>query len=262
MYRNLFHRIKPVRTLVARNKSEPAVDIEQLEQQSAAVEVVDEDAKIKEEEIQRKRNKSGLKEYHRNMVLEEVPYPQPTQWLHGTLKYRRNVYGRYGSKSGFNVSLCWPTKEELSEKIEFESTSRPFTILQMVEQAKQKRLEKEQKIQKRQEEISKKLQQLGKWKLDLKNKIEKKESDALIAKEQKEKLVEEVRRHFGYTVNPHDEKFIELLEKKEKEQQKARKEARKKLKEEKMMSFVLNKATDTKTAKTTASTDLDDKENT
>lgn len=39
--------------------------------------------------------------------------------------------------------------------------------------------------------------------------------------------MEEVRRHFGYTVDPKDERFQELLAKKEKEQKKAMKEARK-----------------------------------
>jgi hypothetical protein len=39
--------------------------------------------------------------------------------------------------------------------------------------------------------------------------------------------MEEVRRHFGYTVDPKDERFQEMLAKKEKEQKKAMKEARK-----------------------------------
>lgn len=53
--------------------------------------------------------------------------------------------------------------------------------------------------------------------------------------------MEEVRRHFGYTVHPNDEKFKEMLEQKEKEQKKVAKEARKRAKEEQMMSKLLNK---------------------
>lgn len=48
-------------------------------------------------------------------------------------------------------------------------------------------------------------------------------------------MVEEVTRHFGYAVDPRDEKFQEMLEKKEKEQRKASKEARRKAKETKMI---------------------------
>ena len=39
--------------------------------------------------------------------------------------------------------------------------------------------------------------------------------------------MEEVRRHFGYKVDVKDERFQEMLEKKEREQRKARKEAKK-----------------------------------
>jgi len=53
--------------------------------------------------------------------------------------------------------------------------------------------------------------------------------------DRKEKLMEEVRRHFGYTVDPKDERFQEMLEKKEKEQRKAMKEARKLDKQRKVL---------------------------
>lgn len=54
-------------------------------------------------------------------------------------------------------------------------------------------------------------------------------------------MIEEVRRHFGYTVDPRDDKFKEMLEKKEKEQKKAMKEARKKAKEEQLVTKILAK---------------------
>lgn len=60
----------------------------------------------------------------------------------------------------------------------------------------------------------------------------------------KERLIEEVRRHFGYTVDPRDDRFKELLEKKEKEQKKAMKEARKKAREEGMVKKILHKKGD------------------
>jgi hypothetical protein len=74
---------------------------------------------------------------------------------------------------------------------------------------------------------------------------------ARIAKERKDRLIEEVRRHFGYTVHAKDERFKELLEKKEKEQKKALKEAKKQAKEAKMLDKIAssNKKIDDDTKK-------------
>lgn len=61
---------------------------------------------------------------------------------------------------------------------------------------------------------------------------------ARIAKENKDRLIEEVRRHFGFQVHPKDERFKELLEKKEKEQKKALKDAKRQAKEAKMLEKI------------------------
>ncbi|KAK4883170.1 hypothetical protein RN001_006489 [Aquatica leii] len=263
MYRSLLNKIRPLHNLGLRNKSEPAINIEQLEQQNASVDVIDDEARIREEEIQRKRNKSRLRVYHRNVVHEEVPYPEPKIWLHGTIKFNRNMYGRYGRKSGFDESLCWPTKQELKDKLEYESVAYPYDILKVAEEARQKRIEEQKIIEERQADVVKKMQKLDRWKEDLRKKIEKKEEAVLVAKEQKDRLVEEVRRHFGYTVDPRDDKFKELLEKKEKEQKKAMKQARKKVKEEKMLAQILGKKPeDTKSRSENVDISTDNKENT
>lgn len=44
--------------------------------------------------------------------------------------------------------------------------------------------------------------------------------------------MEDVRRHFGFKIDPRDERFKELLEQKEKEERKKAKEARKKARQE------------------------------
>jgi Growth arrest and DNA-damage-inducible proteins-interacting protein 1 len=49
-----------------------------------------------------------------------------------------------------------------------------------------------------------------------------------------------VRRHFGYTIDPRDERFKELLDQKEKEQRKAMKESKRAVKEKKMMEKLLD----------------------
>lgn len=63
--------------------------------------------------------------------------------------------------------------------------------------------------------------------------------EARVAKERKDRLIEEVRRHFGYTIDPRDERFKEMLELKEKEQRKALKESKRQAKESKLMSKLI-----------------------
>ncbi|XP_044259063.1 growth arrest and DNA damage-inducible proteins-interacting protein 1 [Tribolium madens] len=227
---------------VIRNKASN-VDIEKLEKDStiADISVIDEELKAREEELERKRNKSRLKDSDRNMLFEKNPYSEPAHWNHGTLKYMRRLYGRYGAASGVNPSICWPVKEELENAKEYERVAYPYTIPQIVEEAQKRRHEKNEKIRLRQEEIVKKMEKLEQMKQDLYNRIRTKEKEASAAKERKERLIEEVRMHFGYTVDPRDEKFKELLEKKEKEQKKAMKEAKRKAREESMVTKMLSK---------------------
>lgn len=223
------------------------LDIKEIEEQNALeIEGKDEETLLREAEIERKRNKSGLRPQHRNLVHDTVPYEQTTHWVHDTLKYQRKMFGRYGKDANFDPSLCWYTKKEMSAKLEFEKVAYPYNITELMEKVKLNKQERIDKIAKQQEDIAMKIQKLETWKQELKNKIEKKEADARNAKERKEKLIEEVRRHFGYTVDPRDEKFKEMLDKKEKEQKKAMKEAKKKAKEEKLIKTLTSKPGDSK----------------
>lgn len=70
--------------------------------------------------------------------------------------------------------------------------------------------------------------------------------------------MEEVRRHFGFKVDSRDERFQELLAKKEKEQRKAMKEARKMEKQQKVLNKMEISSTKPKTAKEKPAADDDD----
>ncbi|KRT79104.1 hypothetical protein AMK59_6699, partial [Oryctes borbonicus] len=223
------HKIKVLANRCASNK---VLDIEKLEQEASTVDVIDSEAAAREEELERKRNKSRLYEDHRNFLHGKPPHTESMHPSHDTLKYKRKLYGRYGAVSGVDARLCWPTREELADVIEYERVEYPHTIPEMIEIAKKTRTENQAKILKREEEISNKMLKLDIWIKELNSRIAKKEGEALEAKQRKEKLIEEVRRHFGYTVDPRDDRFKEMLQKKEKEQKKAMKEARKKAKEE------------------------------
>jgi len=62
--------------------------------------------------------------------------------------------------------------------------------------------------------------------------------------------MEEVRRHFGYTMDPRDERFKALLEKKELEEKKRSKEAKKREREQKMLERLQQKSTEAMKGKT------------
>lgn len=114
--------------------------------------------------------------------MEENPYPEPMSWYHGTLKYNRRLYGRYGQESGVNPSICWPTKQELADLIELESVAHPFTIPQMIEMKKKENEEKQAKKTQRQNEILERMKKLDGWIQDMQNRIAKKESEFKAAK--------------------------------------------------------------------------------
>ncbi|XP_013186977.2 large ribosomal subunit protein mL64 [Amyelois transitella] len=203
-----------------------------------------ENVQAKEAEIEKKRNKSRLSESHYNIVHGRRPYETPKSTAHLTVKYNRKMYGKYGSASGVNPSLCWPTKDEIKEKLEYEAVAYPFTIKEMMEAAAEKRKEEQLAIEKREQDLAMKFEKLAMWKKELNDKLKKKVAEAEAAKAKKERLVEEVRRHFGFKLDPRDERFQEMLAKREKEQKKLEKQARKEAKEKVMIAQIQKKSVD------------------
>ncbi|KAJ0179587.1 hypothetical protein K1T71_005299 [Dendrolimus kikuchii] len=194
------------------------------------------ETKVREDEIEKKRNISRLSTSHYNIENGRKPYEEPKHWTHIKLKYYRKMYGKYGSASGVDPNLCWPTKEEIQEKLEYESVAYPYTIQQMMKMAQEKRLADQQAIEKRDRDVAAKFEKLQQWKKELNDKVAKKAAEVHAAKERKERLVEEVRRHFGFTLDPRDERFQEMLAKREKEQKKMEKIAKKEAKEKVMIA--------------------------
>ncbi|CAD7081247.1 unnamed protein product [Hermetia illucens] len=193
-------------------------------------------AEVEEEKPPQKLNTSRLLPQHRKMLREERPYSEPHSWIHTTEKYNRMMFGRYGLSSGVDPRICFPTKSDLEEQAEYERVAFPHTIPEMIEINKKAKEEKRAQIRKREEELEKKLEKLDQWKRELNAKIAKKEAEAQAAKERKERLIEEVRRHFGFKVDPRDDRFKEMLEQKEREDRKKTKEAKRKAKEDKMLA--------------------------
>ncbi|KAM7357387.1 growth arrest and DNA damage-inducible proteins-interacting protein CRIF [Cochliomyia hominivorax] len=180
-------------------------------------------------------NKSGLLRQHQNILHNKNPYSEPNSWIHLTEKYQRKVFGRYGSNSGVDARICFSQKTEKS-KSAFLLSDETEALKSMINKYRMEQKFKIDEVLKREEDICRKLEKLEQWKQELNQKILKKEADALAAKEKKERLIEEVRRHFGYKVDPRDERFKEVLEQKEREDKKKQKEEKRKAKEQKLMS--------------------------
>jgi hypothetical protein len=62
------------------------------------------DLEVRQKEIDRIRNKSGLAPQHHKMLYDQVPYETPQSWVHQTLKYQRKLYGKLGAASGVDPS--------------------------------------------------------------------------------------------------------------------------------------------------------------
>lgn len=225
-------------------KSTAATDAEIDEEavdSPVAVLFEDEDIELKEATIEKNRNKSRLLPQDHNMLKDTVPYGESQSWIHNTVKYKRMMFGRYGLASGVDPRICFYSNSEVDAQKEYERVAYPFTLQQMMKENVKSKMEAEEKIQKREDDIEKKMTKLDIWTKELNAKIAKKEADAKAAKERKERLVEEVRRQFGFKLDVRDERFKELVAQKEKEDKKKQKEERRKVKEEKMLAKLQQK---------------------
>ena len=90
----------------------------------------------------------------------------------------------------------------------------------------------------REEEIERNLAKMGKWRTELAAKIKKKEDAKKAAIEKKEKMVEEIRRRYGFSIDPNSAKFKELAAKKELEDKKAKKALKKEEKTAKLLEKI------------------------
>ncbi|XP_022122642.2 growth arrest and DNA damage-inducible proteins-interacting protein 1 [Pieris rapae] len=223
------------------NTTRSTTTVPEIEQNEQVIIDDTEDALAKEAEIEKKRNISRLSQAHHDVMNGRRPYEQPKHIAHLTVKFNRKMYGKYGAASGVNPSICWPTQKDIEQRREFEAVAFPFTIPEMIATAAQKRREEQLKIQQRDNEIATKFAKLDQWKKELQEKMAKKSAEVEAAKIKKERLVEEVRRHFGFTLDPRDERFQEMLAKREKEQKKREKQARVEAREKLMIAKLQQK---------------------
>lgn len=229
-----------VASAVKEESKKDDLDITSLEEETALPVT---DVGLSEEEIEQKRNKSRLNVGDRNVLNNIVPRNEVIHRFQETVKYKRRMVGRYGMQaSDAPIGIAWPTKQEVEDAKEYESVLYPETIQQMWEKIAKKNVEEAKAIRARDETIAQNLMKLDKWSADLKAKIAKKEAEALAARERKERLMEEVRRHFGFMISPKDERFKAMLEQKDKAEKKLRKQARKQARDQKMIAMLAERS--------------------
>lgn len=200
--------------------------------------VIDDEKNLKENDLDQICDKSRLNKQHRNLINGRVPYDTSMHRFHNTVKYKRRMYGRYGDISNVYPGLAWPTAAELENIREYEQVAYPLTIQELQHNAL-KRLEAEKNdILMRQKKIDDNMKNLNGWLKEVKEKAEKKIFEAQQAKEKREKLIEEVKKHFGYKIDPKDERFKEMLVKREKEEKKKIRDEKKKIREEKLLQYL------------------------
>lgn len=196
----------------------------------------DDDYEQRERNIERSRNKSRLLPQHRNMLNELRPYDEPQSWIHNTVKYNRMQFGRLGLASGVDPRLCFATAAERATRDAYERVAHPHTLQQMIAQSRAERDAERRAVGEREEQIAKKLAKLDQWVGELNAKVAKREADAQAARDRKDRLVEEVRRQFGFKMDARDDRFKDLLAAKEKEDKKRQKEEKRKQKDDRMLA--------------------------
>lgn len=127
--------------------AEGNLDIAELEKQANLPES---SVGLTEEEIDQKRNKSRLFEGDRNVVHDVAPRIEVIQRFHTTVKYKRKIFGRYGMKAcDAPIGIAWPTKEEVEDAKEYESTAYPQTLEEMWTTIAEKKRQETERIRAR-----------------------------------------------------------------------------------------------------------------
>lgn len=219
-------RVPYIVRLLEDSKKNESKEMEEYQQQIQNLE-----SEVREEYLESKRNKSRLSASHRQILQGSAPYEGTIfQYSnnHRSRKFKRELLGRYGTKSGVNPGIAWPTEKDLDLAAEWESLYQPIPLKQMMadtlaEEAEKVEVRRQREV-KIQENLAKMESQLEAWRHRVSAKNRSAEGDRL----RREKILSELKAEFGYDVNPEDEimknRIVErekVLVKEERERKKA-----------------------------------------
>lgn len=108
------------------------------------------EARFTEEEIYEMRNKSRLWPQHYRILHDQKPYDESQEYYHDRVWYKKRILGRYGIDApGVPAGICWPSKEDIEDKKEYESLAYPSDLQGLWKEFKQRKIEAAEEIRKR-----------------------------------------------------------------------------------------------------------------
>lgn len=149
----------------------------------------------------------------------------------------RGYYAKYGEASGLKPGVCWPTKQELAFRVEYEKTFYP-PLEDLMKTNESKKKEKQDKLKEYRETILKNLKKLPQAKESFFQRYEEIEQSKLEEKKSRDKLIQDVREFLGYDVAPGDDRFNEAVTKMEEMAKVEKKGSKKQEKQAKMLALL------------------------
>jgi len=104
-----------------------------------------------EEEEMAARDVSRMPKKYRDRMKHVMNPPEKPDWyseMFQKTSLKRQLYGKYGRKSGLDPGILWPSKEEVQEQIEFEKEWEP-TLEEMLKSLEEERIAMEKERQKK-----------------------------------------------------------------------------------------------------------------
>ncbi|XP_069783282.1 large ribosomal subunit protein mL64 [Narcine bancroftii] len=150
-----------------------------------------------------------------------VPGPDSPEWQRSR-KAERKRFGRAGAASGVPAASLWPSPEELRDLRQFEAEWQP-SLQQMWSSIQAKEAERREKQRARHKLIEANMAKMPKmvedWRREKRAAKEKQREEAA----RRERLLAEARERFGYSIDPRNSKFQEMVKEMEKEERKKKK---------------------------------------
>lgn len=186
----------------------------------------------REAEIQRKRNRSNLTKYHRDIQNDIVPDDDEDKEWQKALVNRRKKFGMFGKASGVDPSILWPSTVELSDMKEYEQVAHPYTVQELISREKERQQKEQEEIEQEKQQILENVAKLDSAIFEFRKKISTQLDKEIEAKAKHDKTLKELRKYFGYNISRNDPRVAVYMEKKQLEEKKAKKEAKRKQKVE------------------------------
>ncbi|XP_015907816.1 large ribosomal subunit protein mL64 [Parasteatoda tepidariorum] len=188
---------------------------------------------LTEEEILQKRFKSRLPERIHKMFIQKQSLPLENK--SDFQMYRlRSQWAKFGSQTNINPGICWPTRKQIMETIDYDKTFEP-SLQERLRRVNEERMAKEKEKQEYEAEVDQNMANLDKWIAEYHGRIAKQEEKVRQLRDKREKLVEEISEYLGYEIDPKDPRFKEAVEQRDKAKKKEMKAQKQKESYDKML---------------------------